>query len=77
MGGGPRIGHIAKDLNEDERRVFLGADRLEVVDWSRGIEVRGFDIIGHRYWFNHPWASSDMILAIRITNCRLPSDKKN
>jgi hypothetical protein len=32
---------------------------------SRGWEGRGFDITGHRYWFDHPWASTDLILAIR------------
>ena len=40
-------------------------DRLEIVDVSQGREERGFDITGHRYWFNHPWASSDVLLAIR------------
>ena len=43
----------------------LAQDRLEVVDLSEGREHRGFDITGHRYWFNHPWASSDVLLSIR------------
>ncbi len=30
-----------------------------------GSGERGFDITGHRYWFNHPWASSDVVLSIR------------
>jgi hypothetical protein len=41
------------------------ADRLEVVDVSRDWEGRGFDITGHRYWFDHPWASTDLVLAVR------------
>ncbi len=36
-----------------------------MIDVSLGREERGFDITGHRYWFNHPWASSDVLLAIR------------
>ncbi len=40
-------------------------DRLEVIDVSMGSDTRGFDITGHRYWFNHPWSSSDVLVAIR------------
>jgi esterase/lipase superfamily enzyme len=65
MGGGPRIGEINRELTEAQRQIVFGADRLEVVDLSRGSEWRGFDITGHRYWFDHPWASSDMLLTIR------------
>jgi hypothetical protein len=39
-------------------------ERLEIVDVSVGAEDRGFDISGHRYWFHHPWASTDVLLAI-------------
>lgn len=65
MGGGMRIGQQGQDLTPDQREVVVAADRLEVVDVSRGWEGRGFDISGHRYWLDHPWASSDMILAVR------------
>lgn len=60
-----RIGQQGQDLTPDQREVVVAADRLEVVDVSRGWEGRGFDISGHRYWLDHPWASSDMILAVR------------
>lgn len=63
MGGGPRIGQLTKDIAPGERAIAEAANRLEVVDVSRGTEERGFDITGHRYWFNHPWASTDIILA--------------
>ncbi|MEE4279694.1 MAG: hypothetical protein V2I82_14605 [Halieaceae bacterium] len=43
----------------------MAAEKLEVIDVSRNWEGRGFDITGHRYWFDHPWASTDLILAIR------------
>ncbi len=45
--------------------------RWEFWQYSVGIthkrrsEKRGFDITGHRYWFNHPWASTDVLLSIR------------
>ncbi|WP_203594773.1 alpha/beta hydrolase [Wenzhouxiangella limi] len=65
MRGGVRIGERERELSDDQLAVVLAADRLEVVDVSHGWEDRGFDITGHRYWFNHPWASSDLVLAIR------------
>jgi esterase/lipase superfamily enzyme len=65
MGGDARIGEQAQQLTEEQRELILRKDRLEVVDVSRESENRGFDITGHRYWFNHPWASTDVLLAIR------------
>jgi len=65
MRGGSRIGQRNVNLGPEEMEVVMAADRLEVVDVSYGWEGRGFDITGHRYWYDHPWASSDMILAVR------------
>jgi esterase/lipase superfamily enzyme len=65
MGGGSRIGQRDQDLSSDEMDQLLAADRLEVIDVSRGSDDRGFDITGHRYWVSHPWASSDVVLAVR------------
>jgi esterase/lipase superfamily enzyme len=66
MGGDQRIGQLRDGPLEDEQLdTVLQAERLEVIDMSRGADQRGFDITGHRYWFNHPWASSDLVLAIR------------
>lgn len=65
MRGGTRLGQRNEDLLPGERAVVLAAERLEVIDVSRGAESRGFDITGHRYWFDHPWASTDVILAVR------------
>lgn len=65
MGGGSRLGQRNEELTQDQMEVVSAADRLEVVDVSRGWEGRGFDITGHRYWYDHPWASTDMILAVR------------
>lgn len=65
MGGGSRIGQRNTDLTAEQRATVEAADRLEVVDVSRDWEGRGFDITGHRYWFDHPWASTDLVLAVR------------
>ena len=65
MGGTQRIGLRNQQLSEAEWEIVRSADRLEVVDVSRDWEGRGFDITGHRYWFDHPWASSDVVLSVR------------
>jgi esterase/lipase superfamily enzyme len=65
MGGATRIGQSSVELSDQQRETVLQANRLEYVNLSKGQESRGFDITGHRYWFNHPWASSDVLLAIR------------
>jgi len=65
MGGGGRIGQIGQDLSDDQIEMIESLERLEAVNLSYGSGDRGFDITGHRYWFNHPWASSDVLLSIR------------
>ena len=65
MGGGDRLGQASQNLTDEQIELIVSQDRLEVIDVSLGAEDRGFDITGHRYWFNHPWASSDVLLAIR------------
>jgi esterase/lipase superfamily enzyme len=66
MGGDDRIGQLrGQPLSEAQLQTVLRAERLEVIDMSLGADQRGFDITGHRYWFDHPWASSDLMLAVR------------
>ncbi len=66
MGGQPRIGLLhAATVAEEHAAWLLDLERLHVIDVSRGASERGFDITGHRYWYNHPWASSDVVLSIR------------
>jgi hypothetical protein len=65
MGGGGRIGQEGSDLSDEQIAMVEAQNRLEAISMSIGAESRGFDITGHRYWFNHPWASSDVLLAIR------------
>jgi esterase/lipase superfamily enzyme len=65
MGGGRRLGLEPETLTDQEKKVLHEMPRLEVVDTSYGKGIRGFDITGHRYWFQHPWVNSDLILALR------------
>lgn len=65
IGGDTRIGQEGSRLTSGHLEEFGHLDRLEVVDVSIAAEQRGFDITGHRYWFTHPWASSDVLLSIR------------
>lgn len=65
MGGESRIGTVVTEVSPERAAVLKAIPNLEVVDVSRGSMQRGFDITGHRYWFDHPWSSSDLILAVR------------
>jgi esterase/lipase superfamily enzyme len=65
MGGGDRLGQMSQQLTDEQTDLIESQERLEIIDVSLGRDDRGFDITGHRYWFNHPWASSDVLLAIR------------
>jgi esterase/lipase superfamily enzyme len=65
MGGGTRIGVESAGLWELQLIASQGVTNFEVVDLSLKQEGRGFDIIGHHYWYRHPWASSDIILLLR------------
>jgi hypothetical protein len=65
MGGGRRLGLEPEKLDPHEALTLRTHPRLEVVDCSFGKDLRGFDISGHRYWYQHPWISSDLMLALR------------
>ena len=65
MGGGTRIGQTSDTLTPEQIALLESLERLEVIHVSLGWERRGFDITGHQYWFQHPWVSSDVVLAIR------------
>jgi esterase/lipase superfamily enzyme len=64
MGGGRRLGLEPKALDEHEALMLHAHPKLQVVDCSWGKNLRGFDISGHRYWYQHPWVSSDLFLAL-------------
>lgn len=65
MGGGRRLGLEPEQLDESEIAMLRKMPRVEVIDVSYGKASRGFDITGHRYWFQHPWVNSDLVLALR------------
>ena len=65
MGGGERIGSKQAESREEDFVMNNTIDNFEIVDLSHGKEKRGFNIIGHHYWYRHPWASSDIIFLLR------------
>lgn len=65
MGGADRIGTADAERAELEFIRQRHLDNVEIIDVSRGQDVRGFDITGHHYWYRHPWNSSDIILLMR------------
>ena len=73
MGGEARVGSSEAEAVE---RAFIDShhlENIEIVDVSIGSELRGFDIVGHHYWYRHPWMSSDIVFLMR-TN--LPPDRR-
>jgi len=73
MGGGTRLGQHGDDLSDEQWARIDALDRLEWIDVSWGKKERGFDIDGHRYWFNHAWCSSDLLLLLRTG---LPAEQR-
>lgn len=65
MPGGPRIGSSQAEasLHRFTQRQHL--DNVNLLDVSGRYAERGFDIVGHHYWYRHPWVSSDVILLLR------------
>ncbi|MCP3930781.1 MAG: alpha/beta hydrolase [Bacteroidetes bacterium] len=73
MGGNVRAGDAGAEKIEKK---FISKNHLgnvEIIDVSFGQEERGFDIIGHHYWYRHPWMSSDIIFLMRTD---LPPSKR-
>lgn len=65
MFGGKRLGVEWKKVGAEQIRLLREHPKLEIVDASYGKKKRGFDIQGHRYWFQHPWVNSDLVIALR------------
>lgn len=65
MPGGARTGTLSAEQQELDFAERIGLDNFHVVDLSRDEQDRGFDITGHKYWYRHPWASSDVMLLLR------------
>ncbi len=73
MGGAKRIGSEQAGIKEEQFVRQHEIDNFEIIDLSKGKEKRGFDIIGHHYWYRHPWASSDIIFLLRTA---LPAEQR-
>lgn len=65
MGGEDRIGSGEAEIREEAFAVANDISSFEIIDLSHGKKDRGFDIVGHHYWYRHPWASSDIIFILR------------
>jgi len=65
MGGATRAGSTEAETMEEEFIVKKHMSNVEIIDVSIGQEIRGFDIIGHHYWYRHPWMSSDIVFLMR------------
>ena len=65
MGGAFRAGSSEAERIEKAFIVSENLSNVEIIDVSIGKKLRGFDIIGHHYWYRHPWMSSDIIFLMR------------
>jgi esterase/lipase superfamily enzyme len=65
MGGAFRAGSSEAERIEEAFIVSNNLSNVEIIDVSMGQSVRGFDIVGHHYWYRHPWMSSDIIFIMR------------
>jgi esterase/lipase superfamily enzyme len=65
MHGAVRAGTSEAEMLEENLIVNKQLSNVEIIDVSKGQEIRGFDITGHHYWYRHPWMSSDIIFLMR------------
>jgi esterase/lipase superfamily enzyme len=65
MGGGVRTGTVDAEIIEEAFLLSNDIRNVEIIDVSAGKEERGFNIVGHHYWYRHPWMSSDIIFLMR------------
>jgi len=65
MHGEVRAGTSEAEIFEEYFIVNNQLSNVEIIDVSKGQEIRGFDITGHHYWYRHPWMSSDIIFLMR------------
>lgn len=65
MGGTVRTGTSDAEALEMEYMAAEGLHNVSLVDVSIGREHRGFDVVGHHYWYRHPWMSSDIVFIMR------------
>ena len=57
--GNERLGHSVENLDDWEKQVLGSARNLEMVDASQAEQIFG-SFIGHNYYHDDPWVSSDI-----------------
>lgn len=65
MGGSDRAGTAGAEAEELAYIARKNLQNVAIVDVSIGQLQRGFDIVGHHYWYRHPWMSSDIVFSMR------------
>ncbi len=65
MGGNIRAGSAEAEAVEEAFLTNNDIRNVEIIDVSAGKDERGFNIVGHHYWYRHPWMSSDIIFLLR------------
>jgi esterase/lipase superfamily enzyme len=73
MGGPVRAGTTEAETAELEYIDSAKLDNVSIIDVSIGQDQRGFDIVGHHYWYRHPWMSSDIMFIMRTD---LPPERR-
>jgi esterase/lipase superfamily enzyme len=73
MGGPVRAGTSEAETAELEYIDSAKLDNVSIIDVSIGQDQRGFDIVGHHYWYRHPWMSSDIMFIMRTD---LPPERR-
>ncbi|HSC69162.1 MAG TPA: alpha/beta hydrolase [Cellvibrio sp.] len=73
MRGRARAGSTEAEVEEENFIAQTHLTNVEIIDVSLGKSTRGFDITGHRYWYLHPWISSDIIFLLRTD---LPASRR-
>jgi esterase/lipase superfamily enzyme len=73
MGGPVRAGTTEAETAELAYIDSAELENVSIIDVSIGQDQRGFDIVGHHYWYRHPWMSSDIMFLMRTD---LPPDRR-
>ena len=63
--GAARLGRAQSVVSDVEKVLFRQQEQLTFIDPSNGEKVLGqSDSRGHSYWFENPWVSSDVMIAL-------------
>lgn len=73
MGGPVRAGTTEAETLELAYIGSAALNNVSIIDVSIGQDQRGFDIVGHHYWYRHPWMSSDIMFLMRTD---LPPERR-